>query len=87
MALVQLSALSGDLLAANDAVAVQADIDMVQTMLDRWKNSYGIVAGDYANLEAMAAKVCRHLQDNPGLGRGLWRDLKVAQGWISADSI
>jgi len=79
--------MSGDLLDANSATATQGDIDMVQTMLDRWKNSYSVDAGDYADLEDMASKVCRHLQDNPGVGRGTWRDFKVAQGWVDANDI
>jgi hypothetical protein len=82
MTLVQLSAMSGNLLAANSATAVQGDIDIIQTMLNRWKNSYNISVGDYSNLEAMASKIRRHFENNPTSGRNIWQDFKVAQGWI-----
>lgn len=88
MTLVQLSAMSDDLLAADDAEPTQDDIDTVQSMLDRWKNSYDIDPADYDNLEDMAAKICKYREDNKEtVSRGIWHDFKVEQGWVSGSII
>ena len=84
MTLVQLSALADDLLAADAATPTQADRDVIQSMLVRWKNSYIIDGADDQNLEDMAAKICRFREDNKiTVSRGIWTDFKVAQGWVT----
>ena len=84
MTLVQLSAMTGDLLSADAAAPTQADRDLIQSMLDRWKNSYTIDPGDNQNLEDMAAKICRYREDNIAtVTRGIWHDFKVEQGWAT----
>ncbi len=88
MTLVQLSAMTEDLLSADAATPTQADRDMIQSMLVRWKNSYTIDGTDDQNLEDMAAKICRYREDNKAtVSRGIWTDFKVTQGWITDSEI
>jgi len=83
MALKLLSEMTGDLLAADAAVPTQEDREVVRPMLARWKNSNPVDASEETLLEDMAAKIFRHLTENPSVGRRLWQLFKDEQGWAS----